>query len=559
MIQWQDWLVLIGTLGFIILFGIWKTRNSGKDLGSFLKGGNSDKWYTVGLSVMATQASAITFLSATGQGFEDGLGFVQIYFGLPLAIILISAVFIPIYYKLNVFTAYEYLEKRFDLKTRLLTASLFLISRAFAAGITIYAPSIVLSTLFSWDLQITNIIIGISVILYTVSGGTKAVSVTQKQQMAVIFFGMFLAFYLILDSLPEEVGFMDSLKLAKWTGKADVVNYSFDPTERYTIWSGVLGGFFLSLSYFGTDQSQVQRYITATNTVQSRMGLLFNALLKIPMQFFILLVGVMVFAFYQFNPSPLYFNQNLVEASNQAGYTDSVTYYQHKHDSLFELKKDAAILSLQNLKQEPYTQLDKESKDNRAQFKGFLKNTMKVEETKDTDYVFLNFIIHHFPAGIIGLLLAVILSAAMSSTSGELNALTSTSIVDFYKRLGKSESKNDLKASRLMTLLWGVLAIACALSASMFENLIQLVNIIGSLFYGTILGVFICGFFIKPLKANAVFFGALIAEVIVILTYLIFRDQISFLWLNPLGTGCVVLFAAIIHFFNPERNTDSIS
>lgn len=552
MIGLLDWLVLGGTLLFIVVFGIWKTRKQSKDLDGFLKGGNSDRWWTVGLSVMATQASAITFLSATGQGYEDGLRFVQIYFGLPLALILICAVFIPIYYRLKVYTAYEYLEQRFDLKTRLLTASLFLISRAFAAGITIYAPSIVLSTLFAWDLQITNLVIGLLVIAYTVSGGTKAVSITQKQQMAVIFLGMFIAFYLILQGIPESVSFRDALRLANWTGKMEAIDFSFNPETRYTIWSGIFGGFFLSLSYFGTDQSQVQRYITATDTRQSRMGLLFNAVLKIPMQFFILLVGVMLFAFYQFERPPIYFNSAQMEQIAVAQ-PDSMAAFEHRHDSLFQLKRAAAESALKQDQPEVYTALDKEMSANRAEFKAFLGRSMPDAESKDTDYVFLSFILEYFPPGLIGLLLAVILSAAMSSTSSELNALTSTAVVDYFKRLKWRTRFSDIQVSRLFTLFWGLLAIGFALSASLVENLIQLVNIIGSLFYGPILGVFICGFFIKRLSEREVFPAALAAQGIVISLFLFFGDSLSFLWLNPIGSLSLIAIALLLRYFRSDE------
>lgn len=541
-----DWIVLLLTLGFIVIYGVIRTKRSA-NLSGYLKGGSTDNWATVGLSVMATQASAITFLSATGQGYESGLGFVQFYFGLPLAIVLICAFIIPIYYRLNVFTAYEYLENRFDLKTRLFTAGLFLISRAFAAGITIFAPSIVLSTLFGWPLQMTNIIIGLLVIIYTVSGGTKAVSITQKQQMLVIFGGMFLAFYLIIESLPANVGFSEAMHLAGLAGKLEVVDLSFDLNERYTLWTGLLGGFFLSLSYFGTDQSQVQRYITAKNQDQSKLGLLFNGLLKIPMQFFILLVGVMLFAFYQFKEVPPYFNAQQMERALQTEKADSIRTMAEELRVLDENKKTAAYAVLNNAEDANYVNLQAQRVAKQADFRELLGRALPSEKIKDTDYVFLNYVLHYFPAGIVGLLLAVILSAAMSSTAGELNALASTAMVDFYQRLspGSLNDKAQVRASRLFTLFWGLLAIGFALSASLFENLIQLVNIIGSLFYGTILGVFVCGFFIKKIKAMDVFPAALIAEAVVIICYM--NTEMSFLWLNPLGCGVVVFSAFIIN------------
>ncbi|HCS20672.1 MAG TPA: sodium:solute symporter [Bacteroidetes bacterium] len=541
-----DWFVLLATLGFILVYGVLRTRKS-HNLSGYLKGGNTDNWATVGLSVMATQASAITFLSATGQGYESGLSFVQFYFGLPLAIVLICYVIIPIYYRLNVFTAYEYLEQRFDLKTRLFTAGLFLISRAFAAGITIFAPSIVLSTLFGWPLHLTNIAIGLFVILYTVSGGTKAVSITQKQQMLVIFSGMFLAFYLIIDSLPPEVGFSEAMHLAGLAGKLEVVDLSFNPDTRYTLWSGLLGGFFLSLSYFGTDQSQVQRYISAKNPEQSKLGLLFNAVLKIPMQFFILLVGVMLFAFYQFKEVPPYFNAQQMERALHTDKGDSIRIMAEELKQLDKAKETLAFQAVQKKQELEFTAIHIQRVKKQAEFRLLLGRALPDEQIKDTDYVFLNYVLHYFPAGIVGLLLAVILSAAMSSTSGELNALASTAMVDFYKRLSPklhSDSRQVL-ISRLFTLFWGLLAIGFALTASLFENLIQLVNIIGSLFYGTILGVFVCGFFIKKLRAQDVFPAAILAELGVLTCY--WTTDLSFLWLNPIGCALVVFIALIIN------------
>lgn len=541
-----DWVVLLATLGFILIYGMLRSKKS-QDLNGYLKGGNTDGWATVGLSVMATQASAITFLSATGQGYESGLGFVQFYFGLPLAIVLICFVIIPIYYRLNVFTAYEYLEQRFDLKTRLFTAALFLISRGFAAGITIFAPSIVLSTLFGWSLSITSIAIGLFVILYTVSGGSKAVSITQKQQMLVIFLGMFLAFYLIIESLPKGIGFGEAIHLAGLAGKLEVVNVSFDLDERYTLWSGLFGGFFLSLSYFGTDQSQVQRYISAKNPAQSKLGLLFNALLKIPMQFFILLVGVMLFAFYQFREVPPYFNAQQMERALKTEKGDSIRTMAEELKTLDKAKEILAYEAAQHKQESEYSAINKRRTEKQQEFRLLLGRALPDEKIKDTDYVFLNYVLHYFPAGVIGLLLAVILSAAMSSTSGELNALASTAMVDFYQRLSpKSYSdQKQVNISRWLTLFWGLFAIGFALVATLFENLIQLVNIIGSLFYGTILGVFVCGFFIKKLRGKDVFPAAILAELGVLICY--WTTDLSFLWLNPIGCGLVVFIALIIN------------
>lgn len=550
-----DWIVLIATLGFIVSFGIYKSRGS-RNLNSFLKGGNSANWATVGLSVMATQASAITFLSATGQGYESGMGFAQFYFGMPLAIVLICAFFIPIYFKLNVFTAYEYLESRFDLKTRLFTALLFLVSRAFAAGITIFAPAIVLSTLFGWSLQLTNIGIGLLVILYTVSGGTKAVSITQKQQMLVIFGGMFLAFYLIIDSMPENIGFQEALHLARLGDKLNLVDTHFDWNQRYTLWSGILGGFFLFLSYFGTDQSQVQRYISATNTDQSRLGLLFNALFKVPMQVFILLCGVMLFGFFQFEKVPAYFNAQQYERALNSDKGDSLRILSTELELLDEQKAAIALEAAHGKEETAYQSVLAVRVDKQKELRELMGRALPEESIKDTDYVFLYYVLNYFPAGIVGLLLAVILSAAMSSTSGELNALASTAMVDFHKRLSKNTKKDESKDvlySRLWTLLFGVLAIGFALTANLFENLIQLVNIIGSLFYGTILGVFVCGFFLKRIKASHIFPAAILAEIGVILAYSF--TELSFLWLNPIGCLLVVFIALILSYLNKNEAT----
>ncbi|MBI1222553.1 MAG: sodium:solute symporter [Bacteroidetes bacterium] len=543
-----DWIVLLLTLGFIVSFGIYRSRGS-RTLNSFLKGGNTDNWMTVGLSVMATQASAITFLSATGQGYESGLGFAQFYFGMPLAIVLICAVFIPIYYKLNVFTAYEYLESRFDLKTRLFTAFLFLVSRAFAAGITIFAPAIVLSTLFEWPLYLTNIAIGLLVILYTVSGGSKAVIVTQRQQMMVIFFGMFLAFYLIIDSFPEEVGINEAIRLARLGDKLNIVNTEFNLNERYTLWSGLLGGFFLFLSYFGTDQSQVQRYITASNTDQSRIGLLFNALFKVPMQVFILLCGVMLFAFFQFEKVPAYFNAQQYERALQSNKGDSLNLLASELESLDTRKASLALSAAKGNNTREYQLILNSRNQKQVELRSLMSRALPEESIKDTDYVFLYYVLHYFPPGVVGLLLAVILSAAMSSTSGELNALASTAMVDFYRRLNYKKDlspKQEVRASRLWTLFWGLLAIVFALSANLFENLIQLVNIIGSLFYGTILGIFVCGFFIRRIHAKHVLQSAILAEAGVIIAHT-FTD-LSFLWLNPIGCLLVVFIALFFSY-----------
>ena len=535
-----DWLFLIGTLLLIIIYGIWKTRKQ-NNAKSYIKGGD-DKWLTVGLGVMATQASAITFLSATGQGFESGMSFIQFYFGLPIAIVVICIFFIPAYYKSKAYTAYEFLEGRFGMPTRLLTAFMFLISRSVAAGITIYAPSIVLSTALGWNLSLTNLIIGVLVVLYTVSGGTKAVSVTQKQQMTVILLGMFIAFLLMLDGLPEGIGLKESVEIAGQSGRMNLIDLSFDPNNRYTLWSGLTGGFFLMLSYFGTDQSQVQRYLSGANINQSKFGLIFNGLLKLPMQFFILFCGVLLFVFFQFNPSPIHFNQQLSANKFATSYPQEFEAYNIKLKQI-QAEKSALLL------QADYTNFKRLAADERnlrAAYKTLLeeKLNIKKDKTKDTDYVFLHFILHYLPHGLIGLLLAVILCAAMSSTSGELNSLAATTVVDYYNRLGKDKSRfADIRVSRAFTVMWGIVAIAFAQSAQLFENLIQMVNILGSLFYGPILGVFLCALMLKQVSGKSVFYGLLFGELVVFLVY--FNFDISFLWLNPLGCFAVMAFALI--------------
>ncbi|GGW31875.1 sodium:solute symporter [Arenibacter certesii] len=554
-----DWIILGGTLLFIVAFGVWKTKGS-KDVNDYVLGGKSAQWWTIGLSVMATQASAITFLSTPGQAYHDGMGFVQFYFGLPLAMIIICIVFIPLYHRLKVYTAYEFLENRFDLKTRSLTALLFLIQRGLSAGITIYAPSIILSAVLGWNLHTLNIIIGILVIIYTVTGGTKAVSVTQKQQMFIIMTGMFIAFFFILGFLPENITFNKALKIAGASDKLNILDFDFNTTSRYTFWSGITGGLFLSLAYFGTDQSQVQRYLSGRSVRESQLGLIFNGILKIPMQFFILLVGVMVFVFFQYNHSPLNFNPSATKAVMNSSYASDYKLLEQEHLSLEVEKRIAqnkfsAALDLQeydatqNAKQQIISINEKE-KMNREAAKALISKADQKIETNDKDYVFIHFILTYLPKGLIGLLLAVILSAAMSSTASELNALGTITALDLYKRNKREESSplHYVKASKLFTLLWGVIAIIIANYANLFENLIQLVNIIGSIFYGNVLGIFLIAFFFKYIKGNAVFVAALITQIIVIIGYK--YEWMSYLWLNAFGCGLVILLSFILESFD---------
>jgi len=551
-----DWSVLLITLSFIVIYGAWKTKGS-KNVKDFIKGGNEAKWWTIGLSVMATQASAITFLSTPGQAFHSGMGFVQFYFGLPLAMIIICVVFIPIYHRLKVYTAYEYLESRFDLKTRTLAAILFLIQRGLAAGITIFAPAIILSAVLGWDLLTLNIIIGVLVIIYTVSGGTKAVSVTQKQQMAIIFIGMFAAFFIIISYLPEDISFSKAIQIAGASGKMEVLDFSFDLSNRYTIWTGFLGGTFLMLSYFGTDQSQVQRYLSGKSIRESQLGLLFNGFLKVPMQFFILLVGVMVFVFYQFNASPLNFNPAATEAVKNSALAEEYLSLEEKHNSISQQKKELQFSFAESPENEDIKAeimaLNRQETENREEAKEVILQADPTQEVNDKDYVFIHFILNNLPRGLIGLLLAVILSAAMSSTASELNALAATTTMDLYRRNDKKE-RTDMyyvKTTKWFTLAWGVLAILVASVANLFDNLIQLVNIIGSIFYGNILGIFLIAFFIKMVRGNAVFIAGIITQVLIIAVFRM--DILPYLWLNLLGCVLVVVLSIIIQLFSRQK------
>ena len=564
--QLIDWIILTGTIAFIVWYGVYKSRGS-KNVEDYIGGGKNAKWWTIGLSVMATQASAITFLSTPGQAFHDGMGFVQFYFGLPIAMVIICMVFIPIYHRLKVYTAYEYLESRFDRKTRTLTAILFLVQRGLAAGITIFAPAIVLSAVLGWNLTYLTMIIGVLVIIYTVSGGTKAVSVTHKQQMAVILTGMVVAFFIILSYLPESVSFTNALEIAGTGGKMNILDYSFDFENRYTLWSGLIGGSFLALSYFGTDQSQVQRYLSGGTVRESQMGMIFNGLLKVPLQFFILLVGVMVFVFYQFNTAPLNFNPAATETVLNSDYSEQYRDLMLKNDEIQERKQNISLSYSENRAdyteaqkadfEKEYIKLEKEQNEVREEARIFIDASDEDAESNDKDYVFIHFILNNLPRGFIGLLLAVILSAAMSSTASELNALASTTVIDLYRRNHK-EAKSEqhyLAASKWFTLMWGLIAIAFASLADLFDNLIQLVNIIGSLFYGNVLGIFLLAFFIKPVKSNAVFIAAIITQALVFLVFEL--ELMPYLWLNVLGCVLVIAIAFLIQLFsnNSELKT----
>lgn len=550
--QLLDWIVLGATLAFIVLYGVWK-NNSHKNINEYLKGGNEARWWTVGLSVMATQASAITFLSTPGQAFHDGMGFVQFYFGLPFAMLIICLFFIPVYHRLNVYTAYEFLEKRFNLQVRTLTALLFLVQRGLAAGITIYAPAIILSVVLGWDLKILVVMVGTLVITYTMIGGTKAVNVTQKQQMFIIFLGMFIAFGFIISRFPEGIGFNKALHLAGKAGKLNVLDFSIDLNSRYTFWSGLTGGLFLALSYFGTDQSQVQRYLSGKSLKESQMGLIMNGVLKIPMQFFILLVGVMVFVFYQFEPAPLNFNPKAILAVQNSKSAVAFNKLEMENRST---QNDIKTLLLNSTDEadfeEQLDQLTQTEKIQRQKAKDLIRSVAPYQETNDKDYVFISFILGYLPTGLIGLLLAVIFSAAMSSTASELNALAATTTVDLYQRnVEKKSAAHYVNASKTFTLIWGIIAILFASVGNLFENLIQLVNIIGSVFYGTILGIFLVAIFIKHVQGKAVFWAALISEAIIL--FLFCYDVVSFLWLNVIGAILTILLALAFQLLQEKK------
>lgn len=530
-----DWIVLAVTLTGIILYGIYKSRTT-KNLDGYFLSNRSMPWYLVLLSIMGTQASAITFLSAPGQAYTDGMRFVQYYFGLPLAMIIICIVFVPIFRRLKVYTAYEFLEERFDVKTRTFTSFLFQISRGLSTGISIYAPSLILSSLLGWNIYWTNIIMGGLLIIYTVSGGARAVAYTQKLQLIIIIIGMAIAGYMVVHLMPANVGFADALRIGGKSGKMNVItngmtSNGFDWKDRYNIWSGLIGGLFLALSYFGTDQSQVGRYLTAKDNKESKLGLLINGLVKVPMQFLILMIGVLVFSFYQYNKAPIYFDDvQIASAKNTI-----------KKDSLENLEKQYALIAADN---------DVEKTTIRKEYKAVLKRALPHSDVNDTNYIFLRFVIDYLPKGLIGLLIAVIFLAAWGSIAAALNALASCTVVDIHKKFINKEltPNKDYRISKLYTLAWGIFCIVVAESASNLGNsLIETVNILGSLFYGVILGIFLVAFWIKQIKGHAVFYASLISELLVILIYK--ADIISFLWLNVIGAVLVIITAAVFQIF----------
>lgn len=572
-----DWIVMLGTLMGIVLYGVWKTRKV-NNVQSYLLGDRDLPWWTIGLSIMATQASAITFLSTPGQAYESGMGFAQFYFGLPVAMVFLAIFVLPIYYKLKVYTAYEYLEGRFDRSTRTLTAILFLIQRGFAAGLTIYAPAIILSTILNWSLEVTIFFIGIVVTYYTYAGGTKAVSVTQKQQMIVILTGMFIAASIIIYQFPAEVSLGDALTLAGSMDKLNVVNFEFDLSNRYTFWSGMLGGVFLFLSYFGTDQSQVQRYLSGKSLTESRLGLLFNGIFKVPMQFLILFTGILVYVFFIFNPSPVHFNQANVEKLMGTQYEAEYRNLEEAYKLVIDEQQATSLAIIQASKTDNQTVLAQEKEKAialqtkrealRTEVKDLIKKQDPNAKTKDTDYVFITFIMNYLPIGLVGLLIAVIFSAAMSSTASEINALATTTVVDIYRRslVTNQDEAHYLRASKFFTVLWGGLALFFAYIADLFENLIEAVNIIGSLFYGAILGIFLVAFFLKRIGSRAVFYGAIIAEALVLIIFRLnqlggfyigetfIKVNIAYLWLNLIGCILVIIISILLQTFLGKKD-----
>ena len=565
-----DWIVLLATMVGIAAYGAWHTRHQ-DHLDTYLKGSKTTKWGTIGISVMATQASAITVLSSPGQGFESGIGFVQNYFGLPLALIIVCAVFLPIYRKLGVYTAYEFLGQRFDQKTRLLGAGLFLLQRGLAAGVTIYAPAIILATVLGWRLDLTIIGTGLLVIIYTVTGGSEAVSLTQKWQMGVIFGGMVTAFMILLARLPAGLGFSGAAHVAGAMGKLQAVDFSLNPDKRYTLWTGLFGGFFLSLSYFGTDQSQVQRYIGGAALREGRLGLVFNALLKIPMQFFILLLGALLFVFYQFQPAPVFYNR--VEWQHHASGSNAATFraLEEKHTALHAVKQEKIRAWLDARDHgntaEPVARaamLDAQAATEavRAEAKDALTAADPLAKTKDSDYVFIGFILEQLPHGVIGLLIAVMIAAALGSKAGELNALGTTTTIDLWRHfrpLAEHDEARNVRAAKRFTALWGFVAIAFALFAGFAENLIEAINIIGSIFYGVVLGIFLVAFFLKRVGGTAVFWAAVVAQTFIIAIYLLRRQfpalDIPYLWYNLIGcAACVALSLVIQAVLGPKES-----
>ncbi|WP_336517532.1 sodium:solute symporter [Pollutibacter soli] len=553
-----DWAVLILTLGGIIIYGVYKSRSS-RNLEGYFLSNREMPWWIVLLSIMGTQASAVTFLSAPGQAYTDGMRFVQYYFGLPFAMVVLCITFVPIFHKLKLYTAYEFLEKRFDVKTRTYTSFLFLLSRALSTGISVYAPAIILSSLLGWNIYLTNIVMGGMLIIYTVTGGARAVAYTQQLQLIIVFIGLIIAGYMVVHFLPANVGFTDALLIGGKMGKFNVITTGisekgFDWTDRFNIFSGVIGGFFLSLAYFGTDQSQVGRYLTAKSVRESRMGLLMNGIVKVPMQFLILLIGVLVFTFYQFNSAPVFFNDIPLSQLRESDKADSLKLLEDSYSSLSKEKQKLVADFVQqpngSAESDRVTDqmLDIQEKQNslREEVKQLVEKNVSKSESNDTNYIFIRFVLDHLPAGLVGLLIAIIFLAAWGSIAAALNSLASATVVDFHKKFINKNltDEQDFRVSRWYTLLWGVFCVAVAIFVTGLGSLIEAVNVLGSWFYGVMLGIFLVAFYMKKIGGNAVFVAAIVGEIIVIGTYA-FTD-IGWLWLNVIGAVAVVFLAWIL-------------
>lgn len=565
-----DWIVLSLTLLGIIAYGLYKSRTS-KDLDGYFLSNRTMPWYLVLLSIMGTQASAVTFLSAPGQAYTDGMRFVQYYFGLPLAMVVLCITFVPLFSRLKVYTAYEFLEKRFDVKTRALTSFLFLLQRGLSTGISIYAPSIILSSLLGWDIFLTNIVMGGLLIIYTVTGGARAVAYTQQLQFVIIFIGMFLAGYMIIHLLPEGIGFADALRVSGASGKMNVItsgtkNGHFDWNDKYNIWSGMIGGFFLALSYFGTDQSQVGRYLTAKNSTESKLGLLMNGLVKVPMQFFILLIGAMLFTFYQFNPSPVFHNNAVERKAQQTEYKDSLATIQAAYNirnekqgelgrqylDAFKSHNEDKVMTLKTSIRANNDELDSL----RKSYKSYIKKALPLDDNNDTNYIFLRFVIDYLPVGLVGLLIAIIFLASWGSIAAALNSLASCTMIDFHRRyhnptenVSVQQAKKEYNLSRLYTLAWGIFCIVVAQFANRMGSLIEAVNVLGSLFYGVILGIFLVAFYIRNVGARAVFWSAIISELLIVGLFMLNQNEkinLSFLWLNAVGALLVIVLSFVL-------------
>ncbi|MFC3195992.1 sodium:solute symporter [Parapedobacter deserti] len=562
-----DWVVLFCTLLLIVAYGVYQSRGI-RNIDGYLLGNKSLPWYHVALSVMATQASAITFLSAPGLAYSSGMSFVQFYFGLPLAMIILSISFVPMFHRLRVFTAYEFLEKRFDVRTRAFTALLFLIQRGLSTGITIYAPAIILSSILQINVTYTTLFIGALVVIYTVYGGTKAVSYTQVLQMSIIFGGLVAAGVLVVYMLPSDIGFAKALHIAGKSGKANAIDLSFDWNNPYTLWSGLIGGFFLQLSYFGTDQSQVGRYLTGSSIRDSRIGLLMNGLLKVPMQFAILLIGILVFAFYQYNSPPIFFNKYELNKIENSSYAADVDALKAEHESIFEEKQEQIHRLTEALDNDDEAAIadvrkqlhhaDERAKTVRADLVALMQENDKLADTNDNNYIFLSFVTEHFPKGLIGLLVAIVFMASMGATASAINSLASTTVIDIYKRFAHKtgSDKGYLSASRAFTLIWGICCVIIALYASKLGNLLEAVNILGSLFYGTILGIFVVAFYVKRAGGQAVLWAAILTEAMVVALW--WLDAMAFLWLNLVGCAGVVVFALLLQgIFGDRRGPDT--